>query len=321
MSSEMSTLAQRAVNSNTKRSIWDQIKDWSVEADFVEVGFMIIGVAVLLGITLYEAFNAGSGFGMFASGLVPAPIAWIAGVAVTLGYIRFHRQASEKYRAKMHNSGHKHLVVAMIFAFITLFGVFSNAASKTALSANTAKESNTSRTLLLAEQRQLRAEVQPDQLLGYKALVDVTERTILSKEGEAKAWEMPDGASSEECAQDLRPRQRQLCNSLNGSDDQMGLRNELVMNRAAIETFNVKQKRLGEVDAALADLKFDEKNAHWSSMSKMAGTSADDEFFRIWGTFIVSLCLLIGAGFGWDAVFERLEEDEVDEGYQPSGGV
>ena len=310
MDNDVSTMAQRAIDANTKVSWATKIKNWFSEADLIESAFMVVGVAALVLGTLFEANNSAMGWTMIAKGAAPSGLSFLFGGAMTLGYIMFHRRSSERFRAGKKESAWRHVAVAVGFTLAALFGVFSNTASKTALSANTATETNTTRALLVNELRQLQAQVSPDQLLQYKALRDVTERTIQSKEGEAMAWGMKDGATPLECAENLRQRQRDICNSLNGNDDQMGLRNELVMHKASIETFHIKMKRIEEAKAGLEKAKFTEGNAHWESMSKLTTGSVSDEAVRIWGTFAFSVLILFIVGFGWDAVLEKFEDEE-----------
>lgn len=304
----------RSQNANVKQGIGQKIKLWAAKQSPVAVFFAALQIVALIAFTLFEAHNSGKGWMMITTGAAPWFLAYALGVGMTIGYLSFHRKAAEELRAGRKDKGGQAAIVAVICTILALFGVFSNVASKTSVSANAASENNTDRALLLAEIRQLEAEVTPESIEQTKALADVTRRQIGSKEAEAIGWGLSAGATIDECAADLRPRQRQLCNTLNGSDASMGLRNELTLHESALVGYQSKTDRLVELKAKAKGMKQEEGAAHWDAMSKISNGSIGADMFRIWGTFLASLGILFILGFGWDSFLEKREQESEEAG-------
>lgn len=299
----------RAQNANVKLTTGQKIRRWIEKQSPVAVFFAALQLVALIAFTLFEAHNSGRGWIMITNGAAPWFLAYSLGVGMTIGYLSFHRKAAEELRAGRKDKGGQAAIVAVICTALALFGVFSNVASKTSVSASAATENNTDRAILLAEIRQLEAEVTPESVAQTEALADVTRRQIGSKEAEAIGWGLKAGATIEECANDLRPRQRQLCNTLNGSDNSMGLRNELTLHESALDGYRSKSERLEAMRAEVKGMKVEEGAAHWDAMSKITSGAASPDMFRIWGTFLASLGILFILGFGWDSFLEKREEE------------
>ena len=307
---EPSNVIRDAEQAEISRSWFSTIKLWFAERKVSELFTMVIALGILIVATVWEATNAAAGYVLLAQNVAPAWIAWIFGFCAPFGYFVFHRRASEFYRANDYMQMSRSILVAFALTFLALIGVFSNVASKTGLQAENAKEINEARRALIVEKMTLEAEVQPETVALTESFITVTERQIRSKEAEATGWRMPDTDPTGYCAQDLRPRQRQICNDLNGTgSDNMGLRNELEMHKTTIEVANIKRDRIEEIETELGGLKLTEGAAHWGSMSRLTNGNVGSDWFQIWGSFAISVLVLIVVGFGWDSFLEGRQRE------------
>ena len=119
---------------------------------------------------------------------------------------------------------------------------------------------------------------------------------------QAGAWA---DATQEDCRADLRPRERQICNDLNGDGQRMGLRNELEMHKARVLGLETKSERLSMLRTKLGSLQYTEGSAHWQAMEKLTGGSVQQDALRIYISLFISLGLLLVLGMGFDALFEK----------------
>ena len=310
-------IVRQAEQARIKTPTTVKLRQWAESRSTVEIAAVLGIMSAMIVATIWESNNAGLGFYMLSQGVVWQPLAYLFGAICPIGYFWFHRRASEFYRSGKAASGSQAAIVAIIFTGLTLFGVFSNIASKTEMQALKAGESNSDRALLRAEVLALRSQVTPEEFLLSETTIGVTRTQIESTLAEAKGWGMEDLDPVTSCAADLRPRQRQLCNRMNGTERadgslSMGLLNELRMNEGAFEILQDKKRQLDEKEELLRTTKREEGDGHWKSMERIAqgGVSADD--FRIWGSFFLSIGVLMVLGFGWDNFLEEREE-EFDE--------
>jgi hypothetical protein len=312
MQNDTSAVMRRATEARIKTPFSIKVKQWAEARTAVDIAAIIFIMAVMITATLWEANNAGLGYIMIAAGVVPKPMAWLFGFTLPIGYFWFHRRSSEFFRKGKSGAAYQAAIVALGFTILTLFGVFSNVASKTELQAVKAGEINADRALLRSELRALSLEVSDVAFTQAQVDLEITQQMIKSTEAEAVGWGMentePDGA----CAADLRSAQRRLCNRLNGSATDRGLRNELKLNEARLEALTSKAARLEEVKAQLATVSRAEGQGHWQAMSKVSMGTVSDDGFRVWGSFFLSFIVLIILGFGWDNFLEQ-REDEFDE--------
>lgn len=291
---------------------------WERQPPLGRVLVSVLTIGLLVVLTAWEANNAGQGWALIAKGTAPYLFAYLGGAAVTVSYVVFHHRAAEQFR-KGRGKGKpwQPLATAIIAAVLSLFGVFANIASKTQVSAATAQEQNTDRAELRAEAKRLQAETSPERINQLEAMIAVNERIIAATLAEAEGWGMdnldPEGA----CAADLKRRQRQLCNRVNGGPDDLGARNELALNQAALEAAKLKAERLKKIRDQLSSMRVQEGAAQWDAMSKIAGDLDRDlapDDFRIWGSLLASLGFLFLAGMGWDTIIEARAHVEDDDG-------
>lgn len=307
---DISERVRRAGAAKTRTPWRVRFEQWRENVSLSTLLFVAFQLVMLVALTAYEAFNSASGWEMIARGAAPSWLSSTFGAALTVGYIAYHRKASECHRIGDMAGMRKAAIVAFLGCALALFGVFSNLASKTALTANEASENNSSRTQIIADIRLLESTVTPELISTTTAIVEVTERQIASLEGEAVGWGMSE-TSPAACAADLRSRQRSICNSLNGTGDgqTMGLRNELALNKSALENLGTQAERLAVLKKQLSGLSQIEGQAHWEAMTKISAGNVEASSFRIWGTFIASALVLLMLGFGWDSFCEKREQE------------
>lgn len=318
-------IVRAAESAKLRTSFWFKARRWIETRTATEI-FIVIGMlAVLCGLTFWEQSNAASGWQMLATGYAPAWIAALFGFCLPLGVFIFHRRMAEFHRDGKTSKALQSSVVMIALAGLTLFGVFSNIASKSEDQMKEALETNTERSLLIAEIQSLEIDVNEEAFMNLRALTQVTENQVRSREAEAKGWgfdpvpvtdeagnEIPGRftyATIEQCAADLRARERQICNSLNGDDTDPGLRGRLELLAADKAILESKSERLEEKREALARMPRMEGAGHWSAMQRISGGGMDADGWRIWGTLFVSAFVLIALAFGWDLFLEAREEE------------
>ena len=339
MFEEIDKAAQRAIEANVKpplmaTALRSLSKWWDQQPPIVVICFGVVTLAVLVLISGFEALNSARGWVMVTKDAMPPQIAFFAGCAVTIGYIAFHRRASERARdvealrddpstndrmiRKAESRMWKASAVAIIFASLSLWGIFSNLASKTAMVARSATETNSERTQLQADIIVLENEVDSVNTDLIGALILSKEAKIASMTAEARGWGMlnldvvpPKSAPTDypgpACLTDLKPRQRDLCNAAHGTVDADGLVGELAALQSDLKQIALKKDKLSEKRAALLKVEAVEGAEHWNAMNELSAGNVSADQFRIWGMFLASLLFLFGAGFGWDELFEEVQ--------------
>lgn len=324
MTEPVTDVARRAAQANIKPSAWTRLTDWVRKQGGWTLLFVACMLALLLGITILEATNSARGWMKLMTGAIPAWLAFAAGFGLPIGYIGFHRRAMEHWRGvagvRAEGKAFRAAIVAILAMTASLIGVFANIASETEKSSVEALNSNTERSELYAEIQMIERNTSEERMFREQALAEVTRRQIESAEAEAVGWGMepipvPGSenettvATPDQCAQDLRPRQREICNRLNGDDDYMGLRNELFMAEATVAEIERQRGLLDEKREAYKATRHKDGGAHWSAMATIASGTATSDHIRIWGALFIAFVFLLIAGFGWDEFFERAEEE------------
>lgn len=300
--------ARRAMEAQTKTPWRVQLKLWVQSLDAGKIFIVLVTFAFLVGFTIYEGLNAAAGWVLIAQGAVPQPAAFVFGFGTVLGVIAFHRMAGEDFERGKTGRAWRSVVVVLGCMALALLGVFSNLSSKTAVSAQTATNVNFDNAALRAEMTTLRRTSSDAALANAETLVEVTQGIIESLEAEAVGWQM-DGTTPEDCAQDLRTAQRNICNQLNGTGGDLGYRNELLLAETALSNVRAGRERLEEIQGILRNAGAQEGAAHWEAMSDVSLGRIEADAARIWATFLASLVVLIVLGFGWDRFFDAREKE------------
>ena len=344
--------ARRSVEMNTKPplhvKVWrGLVRWWDDQPPVISIVFAIAAVAILILLTGWESIQSGRGWAMVTKDTAPAELAFLAGMAATMGYVVFHRRASERYREAKAlrrqkkaqdrgdvttgpridrddiddatNRGRKAFLTASILAALSLWGVFSNLASKTAITSEAATEVSAERTALIAEIAVTERDVSTFNAPLVEAMLLAYESQLAGMTAEAKGWGManldavapadaPADYPGPACLNDLKPRQRELCNAVNGTANQSGLRGEVAGLMADLERNEQKQKELAEKKEALSKIEVVEGAKHWEAMQELSSGNVSSDTFRIWGMFLASVFFLFAAGWGWDELFENVEK-------------
>ncbi len=308
----MDKISKKALTDRVNAGYIEQAKYFFATQGIVSLVFWSVLFIALATFALFEANNAGQGYLMVAKGAAPGPLAYLMGASTVIAYIAAHHKASENFRNGHESQGWKYTVIAIVCTGLAFIGVLSNVSSKTALSSNTAVEVNLDRAATRAEIQLLQAEATPEALMQAEAMVGVLTRQIVAREDEATGWGIGT-ATEEDCRADLRVGAREICNQLNGDGTNIGLRNELELARAKHLALKSKSQRLAVMRENMAGLSYQEGNAHYESMSQLLGGKVKEDSLRIYVSLFISLGLLIVLGIGFDAVFEKIE-DEYEEG-------
>jgi len=317
----MAETMNRAIAAEVKPPLSQRITSWVRSQGGWTLLFVACMLALLIGITMLESVNSAAGWVKLTTGAVPGWLAWVAGFALPIGYVGFHRRAMEHWRDTKRTAAFRSVIVAILAMVASLIGVFANISSETEKSATEALKNNTERAALYAEIQTLKTNTSDERLYQLEALLQVTENTIKSVEAEAVAWDLfqdttIDGedvrlvATPEQCGQSLRPRARTLCNRLNGDGGaEMGLRNEVFLHQASLNGIERQRAELDIKEDQYRGMSHQDGGAHWSAMATIASGSASSDFIRIWGALAVAFMFLLIAGFGWDEFFERTEAE------------
>lgn len=342
MVDQIDKAARRAIEANAKpawpiRAWRGLVKWWANQPPIIVIVFGIVAVSALTLISGWEMLNSARGWMLLAKDAAPEQLAFLAGCATVLGYLSFHRRASERGREvsrlkdvqpvdlraveRAESRAWRSWGVATLFAILSLWGIFSNLASKTAMVAHQAEEVNDGRTQLQADIIILENDVDAFNEPLILALIKSKESKVASLTAEARGWGMPNldvmppEMTEEEaakypgpaCLSDLRQRQRDLCNAAHGTIEADGLIGELEAFKADLQKHNENVKALEAKKAELASVAAVEGQEHWDAMSEISAGNMTADQLRIWGMFIASLLFLFGAGLGWDELFEEVE--------------
>lgn len=270
--------------------------------------FIIVAVGALVSATFWEANNAGGGFVMLGKGVTAPMVAYTAGAGFTIAYLVFHRFTAEAMREYQWSNSKvlKPGAAALVFGLLSLGGVFANLVDNAQANTSISKEQSADRAILLADVRAIRAQINSFDELQMQAMVDADRRAHSAMLAEAAGWGMadldPDGA----CVADLRPRQRQLCNLVNGPD---GVLSSIAQGEAALESHERAKITLAIAEQALAAAPRAESAEFWDGAAKLIpgdGQTGGERFLVLF-MLAISVLTLFGTGLGWDAIFEYLE--------------
>lgn len=228
----------------------------------------------------------------------------------------------------------KEIVIMIGCALIALLGVFSNLADKTGTQQMLANESNADRAALRAELTVLERATAEEKFVQQNTMIAILRDTVESLEGEAIGWGMESipvlsdagaplftvndagqtvakttAATPEQCQADLRTRQRQICNDLNGSGGEFGLRGDLRIEESALVALEAKKARADEIVIELEGMSLESGSQHWDAIAKLLHDQVESSTVRIWLTFLASVIVLMVLGFAWDSFFEGRERE------------
>lgn len=281
-------------------------------------------------ITAWELNNSGQGWALIFAAW--GSFAWIAGVSVAGWAIWSHRQHKEHGRSAeafkdegnrkeeraARGRSHKWMLSSFLCALVTLFGVFSNLVSHSAMSAQEAVELDEDRAVMRANVRRLEREYGN---LPKPSGVEFTKETLASYISEAIGWKManlddvapdpaPEGYPGPGCKADLKKRPRELCKL--ASDIRAELKEAAEMQVA----LDAKQKDIDAEKTKLDAMAPATGAKHWQQMAELWNSlpgvpETSPGFIQTWGVFLVSVFGLFVCFIGWDSVGERVEKRRV----------
>jgi hypothetical protein len=279
--------------------------------------FILVALGALIAATFWEGNNAGGGYVMLGKGVTEPWIAYIAGFGFTLAYLVFHRFTAEALRAHTLQSAEvlKPMAAALVFGLLSMGGVFANLVDNASANKSISEQQSADRAQIMAEVVALRRQVAAFSAVQMEAMVEADRRSYAAAIAEAIGWGMPDLDPDGACMADLRPRQRQLCNLVNGPD---GIVSSILQGEAALTAHAQTQAALGIAELALAAAPEAERAQFWSTASRVMteaiGNGVDEqksaETFLAIFMLLISVFTLLGTGLGWDSIFEYLEGDK-----------
>jgi len=311
---ELDKAARAAMEANIEPSFWTKLRaEWDEAPKWVRIIVTIVGLAGLMTASFWEGNNSGGGWRFLGKGVAAPQLAWISGFGFTVLYFVFHRLASESLRntgTVSHPKTAKRFGAAAIFAALSVIGVFANLVQNAEVNKNTMGELAQKRGDLLAQERQLTTKINSFDEIQMNAALQADRRALDAYIAEAAGWGMADLDPTGACLDDLKPRQRQLCNEANGPD---GLRASIDMTAAAIQSHAHAKEALETVRYAIKLLPDGGAAAFWDGVSEvLPGQAVVNEGSGsktlVWTMLVVSLLTIFGTGFGWDGFFEAVEE-------------
>lgn len=245
---------------------WRRIKALPDAYQFFAVILSIAAVAALLTATWWEMNNAGGGYMMLGKGVASPFIAWTAGAGFTIAYLAFHRFTAEAMRdhRMLSVAVAKPAAAALVFGILSLGGVFANLVDNASLNDSISTEQGTERAILLADYRALKVRVETFDEIQMRAMVAADTQAHNAMVAEAAGWGMADLDPEGACLADLKTRQRQLCNVVNGPD---GLLSSILQGRAALESYEQAKASLELARRALEAAPRAEGAEFWGTAS------------------------------------------------------
>lgn len=300
--------ARAAIAANVKPDFITRLSEWWEDQNTALRTIVTIGGgAVIATFICIEGNSSGQGWLRAMEGTAPAVALWIFGFACTLGYIVSHRIASEAIRDKQ--KWHLPVAAAVFTASLSLFGVVANQIERAQTRTLVSSDVGTARGDAVARVRGLQTRVNAFDEVTMLAMLEADQRALAAAQAEATGWGMADLDPAGACNADLRPRQRQLCNEVNGPD---GLIASITITQAALESHEVSKQALAAAQAQLGGLKAERTSNFWRGMAEIVPGEDSDMEARTArtsaiGSLIMSIVILFSTAFMIDVVLEYRE--------------
>jgi hypothetical protein len=317
---ELDKATQIAIASHVRETIPQRIERWVGKLPpaykALATLFLILALGGLAALVWWEGNNAGQGFAMLGKGIAAPWIAYLAGFGCTVGCIAFFRVTMETIRdhAVMSRKVFFPAIAALVFGLLSAAGTFANLIDNATANQSVSKMQSADRAILLADYRSLKARVDGFDVIQMEAMVEADTRAHGAMLAEATGWGMADLNADGACAADLKPRQRQLCNAVNGPD---GVLSSISQGRAAMESHGKAVESLDLARRALEAAPEAESAQFWDVASETfseathgevrAGEPASGNAFMVVMMLILTIGILLGTCFGCEALFEHLE--------------
>lgn len=305
---QLDQAARMAAEANVKRDMIGRLSEWWDDQNAaLRTIITIAGGAVIATFICIEGNSSGQGWLRAMEGTAPMPALWIFGFACTLGYIVSHRIASEAIREKA--KWHLPVAAAVFTASLSLFGVVANQIERAQTRTVVSGDVGTARGDAIARVRGLQTRVNAFDEVTMQAILEADQRALEAAKAEATGWGMADLDPAGACNADLKPRQRQLCNEVNGAD---GLLSSIATTQAALESHETSKAALEIAEDQLGGLAAERTSNFWRGMAEIVPGEADDMTARTSrvsaiGSLIMSIVILFSTAFMIDVVLEYRE--------------
>lgn len=306
--SNLDVAARRAAEANIKADWITRLGEWwQDQPRMLRTLVTIAGGGVIATFICIEGNSSGQGWLRALEGTAPAVALWIFGFACTLGYIVSHRIASEALRNK--EPVRLAIAAAVLTAALSLFGVVANQMERAQTRTVVSTDVGTARGDAISKVRSLRTRVDAFDEATMQAILEADQRALAAARAEATGWGMADLDPAGACNADLRPRQRQLCNEVNGAG---GLIASIAITEAALASHETSKQALKVAESELGGLKAERTSNFWRGMAQiMPGDddSLDNRTARVsaFGSLIMSIVILFSTAFMIDVVLEYRE--------------
>ena len=302
--------AQMATDANIKQSTFTKMGEfWDDQPRVMQVALSILGGAVFLAGLWWEGNASGLGWQKFGQGSAPGWMAYLFGFTITIGAIVSHRIMREAQRDKEPHL--KTAIAALVLgSILSLFGVVANMIDQTEANSMQATSLAGDRGEAESQARILRGRVASFDEATMRAVLEADQRALTAAQAEATGWGMADLDPAGACNADLRPRQRQLCNEVNGAD---GILASIAMTQAALDSHETSKAALALAEERLDGISANEATNFWNALTSVTATGTPEENAasaqktRVWGTIILSVFVLIFLMVSSDAVLEYRE--------------
>jgi hypothetical protein len=306
--STLDTAARRAIEANVKSDWITRLGEWWEDQNTaLRTIVTVAGGGVIATFICIEGNSSGQGWLRAMEGTAPMFALWIFGFACTLGYIVSHRIASEAIRDKQ--KWQLPVAAAVFTASLSLFGVVANQIERAQTRTVVSGDVGTARGDAISRVRSLQTRVNAFDEATMQAILEADQRALLAARAEATGWGMPDLDPAGACNADLKPRQRQLCNDVNGPD---GLLASIAITPAALESHAISKEALAAAEGQLGGLKAERTSNFWRGMAEIVPGDDNDMTARTSrvsaiGSLIMSIVILFSTAFMIDVVLEYRE--------------
>jgi hypothetical protein len=307
---ELDKVGRMAVDANVKQSWHSKAAElWDDQPKVLRLLISIAGGAAFLVGLWWEGNASGLGWQKFGEGTAPGWMAYLFGFSITIGALIAHRIMREAQRDK--EPYLKSAIAALVIgSALSLFGVVANMVDQTEANSMEARSLAGDRGEAESQARLLRARVASFDEATMRAVLEADQRALSAARAEATGWGMADLDPAGACNADLRPRERQLCNEVNGAD---GLLASVALTQAALESHETAKAALALAEGRLKGISADESTNFWNAIAAAAtdGDSAEAQANaqkgRVFGTILLSFAVLVFLMFVSDAVLEYRE--------------
>lgn len=261
----------------------------------------VVGTAGVIGVVAWEWRNASLGFEqLFQPGIV-----WsvLAGIAVCLLALFFHRTGMEEFRKSKIWTGTLMMVLAVLTSCVVWVGVWSNLAADSLNMGEKKIEERAERAQLVARIQRLERSID---LMADPIGIDTDREALKYKLNVAKQWDMPDLDPDGACSADLDYNRRAMC------DEAAQIREEISLGEDMIKAKEKKREELNGLREELLGFKEHSGAEHFEEMAAIISKREDWKIISNLVILAISIILFVAAAFGNDYLAEKRERKPME---------